>query len=151
MGLDVETTLLQKDLCVLQLATPGYNAVVDCLAVTVEPLAAVLESSDVVKVIHNASFERMVLRAVGIELQNVFDTIEASRAARGRECEGGHSLAAVCRRELGLVLDKTMQTSNWKRRPLSPRQLEYAALDAEVLLDLHHVLAREQHKVGHGA
>lgn len=39
----------------------------------------------------------------------------------------GHSLAAVCRRELDKVLDKG-------RRPLSPEQLAYAALDVEVLV-----------------
>jgi ribonuclease D len=43
----------------------------------------------------------------------------------------------VCERELGVVLDKRAQTSNWSCRPLSTDQLEYAALDAEVLLALY--------------
>ena len=43
----------------------------------------------------------------------------------------------VCERELGIVLDKASQTSNWSRRPLDADQLRYAALDAEVLLALH--------------
>lgn len=50
---------------------------------------------------------------------------------------GGHSLARVCERELGIELDKSCQTSNWSRRPLNPDQLRYAALDAEVLLALY--------------
>jgi ATP-dependent Lhr-like helicase len=49
----------------------------------------------------------------------------------------GSSLAAVCKRELGRSLDKTEQTSDWTRRPLSERQIAYAALDGEVLLALH--------------
>jgi hypothetical protein len=46
-------------------------------------------------------------------------------------------LAMVCERELGIVLDKSSQTSNWSRRPLDADQLRYATLDAEVLLALH--------------
>jgi len=64
-------------------------------------------------------------------------TLEASREARGPEALGGHSLAMVCERELGMSLDKAAQTSNWSRRPLSPDQLQYAALDAEILLMLY--------------
>ncbi|MBI4957193.1 MAG: hypothetical protein HY908_34590 [Myxococcales bacterium] len=89
------------------------------------------------KVIHNARFERRLLGSLGIELGGVFDTLEASRRLRGHEALGGHALAAVCERELGFTLDKSEQTSNWSRRPLSEAQLRYAALDAEVLLALH--------------
>jgi hypothetical protein len=89
------------------------------------------------KVIHNARFERRVLAGIGVGLDGVFDTLEASRRARGIKALGGHSLAMVCERELGIVLDKSAQTSNWSRRPLEADQLNYAALDAEVLLALH--------------
>ena len=54
---------------------------------------------------------------------------------------GGHGLAMVCERELGVSLDKGEQTSNWSRRPLDADQLRYAALDAEVLLALFDRLA----------
>lgn len=47
-----------------------------------------------------------------------------------------HSLAAVVRRELDRVLDKRPQTSDWQRRPLTPDQEAYAALDVEVLVAL---------------
>jgi ribonuclease D len=82
-----------------------------------------------------------VLAAVGIALDGVFDTLEASRRARGTDALGGHSLAMVCERELGVVLDKAPQVSNWSRRPLDPEQLRYAALDAEILLTLYERLA----------
>ena len=50
---------------------------------------------------------------------------------------GGHSLGMVCKRELGISLDEAEQSSNWSRRPLDADQLNYAALNAEVLLALH--------------
>ena len=42
-------------------------------------------------------------------------------------------LQHACARLLGVGLDKTQQTSDWERRPLTAAQLEYAALDAAVL------------------
>ncbi|OQR83877.1 hypothetical protein ACHHYP_18027 [Achlya hypogyna] len=40
-------------------------------------------------------------------------------------------------------LVKTQQTSNWNRRPLTPAQLQYAALDALVLLWIYDELLRQ--------
>ncbi|KAG1680371.1 hypothetical protein FOA52_015462 [Chlamydomonas sp. UWO 241] len=42
---------------------------------------------------------------------------------------------------LGKPLDKSMQVSDWEQRPLSQRQLDYAGLDAAVLVLLYHSLA----------
>ena len=65
----------------------------------------------------------------------------ASRALRGYRVLGGHSLGSVCERELDRVLDKGEQTSDWTRRPLSASQVAYAALDAEVMLELYEVFS----------
>ena len=149
IALDVETTLDSHALCLIQLAARDRVVLVDPLAVTsLAPVAALLASEAIVKVIHNASFERGVFARAGHTLVNVFDTLRASRAARGRDALGGHSLAAVCERELGVTLDKTMQTSNWARRPLSAEQLAYAQLDVELLLPLYERLVAAGGDVG---
>lgn len=136
VALDVETTLFDRDLCLIQVGVDEYSAVIDArAAIDLEPLARIFESPAIVKVIHNAAFERAVLQRANIALANVFDTLAASRRIRGRQ-PGGHSLAAVCRRELDRVIDKTMQTSDWARRPLTDAQIAYAALDVEVLVQL---------------
>jgi ATP-dependent Lhr-like helicase len=138
LALDVETTLDTRALCLVQLGARDRVVVLDPLAVaSLAPLAALLANESVVKVIHNASFERGVFARLGHTLVNVFDTLSASRAARGRDALGGHSLAAVCERELGVTIDKAMQTSNWARRPLSAEQLAYAQVDVEVLVPLY--------------
>jgi ATP-dependent Lhr-like helicase len=138
VGLDVETALDFGTLCLLQIATRNRTFLIDPLAVgDLKPITDVLSGAVPLKVIHNARFERRVLAALGIALDGVFDTLQASRRARGTDALGGHSLAMVCERELGIVLDKSPQTSNWSRRPLGADQLNYAALDAEVLLALH--------------
>ncbi len=143
VGLDVETLLDLKTLCLVQLATTERTLLIDPFAVDLELLGKILSAPRPVKVIHNASFERRVLAAVGIALEGVFDTLQASRKRHGTDALGGHGLAAVCERELGVGLDKSVQKSNWSRRPLTVEQLRYAALDAEVLLTLYERLAQK--------
>ena len=136
LALDVETALGFKTLCLLQVATPGHTYLIDPFAVAdLSPLAAVFGAEQPVKVIHNAGFEKNVLKAKGLALCGVFDTMVASRRIRP-EALDGHTLAKVCERELGASLDKSQQTSDWSRRPLDSEQLQYAALDAEGALDL---------------
>lgn len=149
IGLDIETALDFGTLCLLQIATQRRTYLIDPFAVgDLNPLIHVLNGARPLKVIHNAQFERRVLAAVGIALDGVFDTLEASRRARGVDALGGHSLAVVCERELGISLDKSSQTSNWSRRPLDSDQLRYAALDAEVLLSVYERLVA--HSTGGG-
>jgi ATP-dependent Lhr-like helicase len=138
LGLDVETALDFGTVCLIQIASDQATYLIDPFAVAdLSPLAAIFERIEPVKVIHNATFERRVLARVGLRLEGVVDTLVESKRLRGRDALGGHSLAIVCERELGVRLDKGAQTSNWGRRPLDAEQLRYAALDAEVLLKLY--------------
>ena len=145
IAFDVETTLYERELRLVQIGTPTASYVIDPLALDdLAPLADILEHQGIVKIIHNAAFERSVMATLNIAVVNVFDTLAASRRLRGKALAGGHSLAAVCARELNRQLDKTAQTSDWSRRPLSPAQLAYAALDVEVLIDLHRWFEHQQ-------
>jgi ATP-dependent Lhr-like helicase len=138
IGFDVETTLQSRALCLLQIAGSSTTYLLDALTIPdLSPLADLLGDPAVVKVIHNASFERSVLSRYGFAIDGVADTLHISRKLRGTRIDGGHSLKSVCERELGILLDKSEQVSDWSRRPLSDRQVAYAALDAEVLLQLY--------------
>jgi ATP-dependent Lhr-like helicase len=138
VGLDVETTLATRALCLVQIAGRDATYMIDAMEVTdLAALAPLLSSDTTTKVIQHAAFEREVLRRYGLTLEKVVDTREMSRDLRGADADGGHSLRAICERELRRALDKSPQSSDWTRRPLTERQVAYAALDAEVLLDLH--------------
>lgn len=117
-------------------------AVVDALAgFEVNGLRPALEAAEVVKAVHNASFDVTRLdRHFGLRVSPVHDTMLAARRGGERGC----SLKAQAERHLGLALDKGAQQSDWGARPLNPRQVAYAALDAAATLLLY------EHQTGRG-
>lgn len=137
IGLDVETTLYDQHLCLIQIGCDTQTFLIDPLAVDFSDLAHVFTHPNIVKIIHNAQFETGVLKKYGMAIQNITDTMKVSRQRYGTKYPGGHSLKAVCLREFGFLMDKTNQTSRWENRPLTPEQLEYAALDAEIMIHLY--------------
>lgn len=143
IGLDVETTLTEpRILCTVQMASESQLYVIDMLPIKdMRPLKVLMENSGVMKIIHNRDFEAAVLGQYGIEIHNVYDTLIESRKRHKKKVQGGHRLGEVCERELGLFLDKSYQASDWTARPLSQEQLDYAAVDAEVMIRLYRVFA----------
>ncbi|KAH7676510.1 DNA helicase protein [Dioscorea alata] len=59
------------------------------------------------------------------------------------ERNGG--LSGLAKKILGAGLNKTRRNSNWEQRPLSQNQLEYAALDAAVLLHIFYHVRGQPH------
>lgn len=144
LGLDTETFWDVKtngqQVALVQLAPPEGDVVVaDVLATGIEPLKELLESPETKMVAHNARFDEAVLRGAGVLTAGLVDTLRMSRMALTL---ASHSLAALTEHLFGLPLDKTFQKSNWRRRPLTRAQIEYAALDARMALLLYDELSR---------
>lgn len=144
IGLDTETSWDVRSngqqLALVQLAPPeGEVIVADVLAAGVEPLRPLLESTATKMVAHNARFDEGVLRGAGVRAAGLIDTLRMSRMALTL---GSHSLASLSEHLFGLPIDKTLQKSNWRRRPLTRAQIEYAALDARMALLLYGELSR---------
>ncbi|MFL6334600.1 MAG: HRDC domain-containing protein [Pyrinomonadaceae bacterium] len=144
IGLDTETCWDSKtsgqQLALVQLAPPeGDVLVADVLATGVEPLKPLLESPETKMIAHNARFDEGVLRGAGVRAEGLIDTLRMSRMALTL---GSHSLASLCEHLFGLPIDKTLQKSNWRRRPLTRAQIEYAALDARMALLVYGELSR---------
>jgi ribonuclease D len=144
VGLDTETYWDAKAgrqrVSLVQVAPPrGLVLVADVLAAGVEPLRPLLETPDVKMVAHNARFDEAVLREAGILAGGLIDTLRMSRMALTL---GSHSLASLSEHLFGLPLDKRFQSSNWRRRPLTRAQIEYAALDARMALLVYEELRR---------
>ncbi|HLL75765.1 MAG TPA: HRDC domain-containing protein [Pyrinomonadaceae bacterium] len=144
ISLDTETYWEAPDskskVSLVQVASSRPEVVVfDALSCGVEPLRPLAESPAVSMVAHNARFDQAVLREAGLKPASFIDTLSLAHAALHLR---SYSLAAVSEHLFGLPLDKTLRTSNWRRRPLTRAQIEYAALDARVTLRTYYELRR---------
>jgi len=95
------------------------------------PLGKLLADPAVVKIFHDAPQDLTILRnATKHDPQNIFD----SRLAAGFAALGSTlSLAALVERLLDIKLTKSETRTNWLKRPLDPKQTEYALDDVRYL------------------
>jgi ribonuclease D len=117
----------------------GETFVIDTVATGVEPVRAIVEEPSVRMVAHNARFDQGMLRGENLSPTSFVDTLSLSRSAL---ILPSHSLASVTEYLFGVPLDKSFQSSNWRRRPLTREQIYYAAKDAHVTLLVYEELRR---------
>lgn len=134
-------------LMLLQIATKDAIYLVDPLAeIDLLPVFELLAAPTPLVIghaVHN-DLEIVYLR-YGLRLQGVFDT-QIAGAFLGHGLQAG--LAALLNTVLSVRLPKDGQMSDWSRRPLPPRQSDYAANDVRYLLDLHDFMAGELDRLG---
>ncbi|HKS28540.1 MAG TPA: ribonuclease D [Pyrinomonadaceae bacterium] len=143
IGLDTETYWDTKEnhsrVSLAQLAPRGGEIlVIDVLEVSVEVLRPVVESPEIIMAAHNARFDETMLRGAGLKPAGFVDTLRLARSALRIP---SYSLAGVSEHLFGIELDKRYQKSNWRRRPLTRAQLQYAAMDARMTLELYDELS----------
>jgi len=147
VALDTESNsfhVYRERVCLLQLSTHDQDWVVDPLAVDVQPLGALLCDGRET-VLHGADYDvRCLRREFGWRLPRLFDTMIAAR----RLGRAGLGLSALVEARFGVKLSKANQRSDWGRRPLSPDQLAYAALDTHYLLPIAEELRAELARQG---
>lgn len=95
-------------------------------------------------ILHSADQDLPCLAEVGLFPARLYDTELAGRLA-GFDRVG---LAAIVERTLGLELRKGHGAADWSKRPLPESWLNYAALDVEVLVELHAEMAAELERQG---
>lgn len=143
VGLDTEADSLHhyfEKVCLIQLSFSGANYVVDPLAGF--PLTEFLEVlSRKELILQGADYDlRMLKKSFDFRPKApVFDTMLAAQVL-GYEKIG---LAALAEKFCGVLLSKAGQKSDWARRPLSVKQLDYASDDTKYLEAIADALIRE--------
>lgn len=130
-------------LCVVQLAGPGEEAIVDPLAPAIDlaPFFALMADPRVVKVFHAARQDlEIVWNQARLIPHPIFDTQIAAMV-----CGFGESVSYVSlvKQLTGQNLDKTSRFTDWARRPLSEKQLAYAIADVTHLREVYRHLVGE--------
>jgi hypothetical protein len=125
-------------LALLQLAIDGKCFVVDALRLNdLSLLNIVLENPNVIILLHGAGADLRVMTERGLNVAHYFDLEAASRSIFGQH---ESSLAAMLQRAFHVRLDKSLQRTDWTRRPLPSAMIAYAARDAEMTLALYYWL-----------
>jgi ribonuclease D len=128
IGFDLESNGLfayKAQVCTVQLGAEGEVIVVDALAAALAPLRDLLGEDGPIKVVHDVAFDARMLAEQGIRLGNCHDTSIAARML-GRTSTG---LATLLMGELGVAVDKTLQSHDWGKRPFDAAALAYLAAD----------------------
>jgi len=96
---------------------------------------------------HNAVFDLGWLQEQGIYVRgNVRCSFIANKLLYNGVPHAKHSLDALANKHLSVELPKEQQRSDWSKPELSKEQLEYAATDVEVLLELDQILDQKLSK-----
>jgi len=126
-----ERTYFAK-LCLVQVAAGDVAATIDPLAVSdLSPFFELMSDRRVLKVFHAGNQDLEILyQASGEVPAPIFDT-QVAAALASFPLQVGYG--ALVRELVGVELDKHDSYTDWSRRPLSERQLEYALNDVRYL------------------
>lgn len=138
------------DLCLIQVASPTDAVAIDPKAdgIDLAPLLDVLVGRDVLKVFHAGGQDiEIICNLTGRTPQPVFDTqIAAMALGMGEQVSYINLVAAMT----GANLDKGARFTDWSRRPLDKRQLDYALGDVTHLAELFPKMLAKLKKTGRG-
>jgi len=130
--------------CLLQFYVGGEVFLVDALApLSLGSLWPRLARKPLL--MHGSDFDlRLLYDLCGFRAKGLFDTMLAAQLL-GRSRIG---LASLIEDNFGVKLDKAGQKANWSRRPITPKLLDYAALDVWYLPALRDILSGELRRLG---
>ncbi len=129
-------------LCLIQIATPGWLAMIDPLALPdISPLLDALDTARPVKVLHAARQDLEVFHDLDGRVPAPVHDTQIAAAFLGHDDQIGYG--ALVQTLLGVTLDKAHTRTDWARRPLSPEQLQYARDDVRYLAGLYPLILEQ--------
>jgi ribonuclease D len=138
------------DLCLLQVASPEEAAAIDPKAdLDMSPLLSLLvENEEVLKVFHAGGQDLEIIHNLTGKVPHpLFDTQIAGMALGHGEQVGYSNLIESM---LGHSIDKGARFTDWSRRPLDKRQIDYAIADVTHLATVFPKLLGRLKKTGRG-
>ena len=137
VAVDTESNSLhayRERVCLIQFSTPAADYIVDPIKLQdLSALASFFANPDQQKVFHAAEYDLICLgRDYRFAFTNIFDTMSAARTLGWPQV----GLAAILDTQFGVTMSKKHQRADWKRRPLTSEQLDYARLDTHYLAAL---------------
>jgi ribonuclease D len=146
----IRETTFWPILCLIQMAAPGVTALVDPMApgMDLKPFFELMANEKITKVFHAARQDIEIVFHLGGLIPNpVFDTQVAAMV-----CGFGDSVSydQIVHKITGTRLDKSSRFTDWRRRPLSEKQLDYALADVTYLIEVYRHLKDELERENRG-
>ncbi|MEQ1494396.1 MAG: ribonuclease D [Novosphingobium sp.] len=139
------------ELCLIQIADSEEAAAIDPMAkgIDMSPLLELLvDNEDVLKIFHAGGQDvEIIYNLTGKTPHPIFDTQIATMAVSQSEQIGYSNLVESW---LGITVDKGARFTDWGRRPLTERQIEYAIGDVTHLAKIFPKLLNRLMKTGRG-
>jgi ribonuclease D len=135
-------------LCLIQVAAPGVEGIIDPLADGIDLTAFydLLRDPGMVKVLHAARQDIEIFHHQGGLIPDpLFDTQIAAMVAGFGDAASYETLS---RRIAHVEIDKSSRFTDWSRRPLSQKQLDYALGDVTHLRTIYEYLRKNLEKSG---
>ncbi|QAA97211.1 MULTISPECIES: ribonuclease D [Agrobacterium tumefaciens complex] len=141
-------TTFWPELCLVQMASPTLEVLVDPLAkgINLTPLFELMANPDVVKVFHAARQDiEIIYHLGGLIPHPIFDTQVAAMV-----CGFGDSISydQLVQKIKNVQIDKSSRFTDWSRRPLTEKQLDYALADVTHLRDVYLALKAQLEREG---
>ncbi|CAN7252510.1 ribonuclease D [Neorhizobium tomejilense] len=141
-------TTFWPELCLIQMASPTVEVLVDPLAkgLSLKPFFELMANPAVTKVFHAARQDIEIIHHLGNLVPHpIFDTQVAAMV-----CGFGDSVSydQLVSRIKDVHIDKSSRFTDWSRRPLSDKQLEYALADVTHLRDVYLFLKAQLEREG---
>ncbi|WP_336986830.1 ribonuclease D [Altererythrobacter aquiaggeris] len=138
-------------LCLVQISDGKEAAAIDPLAegIDLKPLLDLMtENDDVLKIFHAGGQDvEIIVNLTGKTPHPIFDTQIAMMAISQSEQIGYANLVDAW---LGITVDKGARFTDWSRRPLTERQIEYAIGDVTYLAQIFPKMLERLVKTGRG-
>lgn len=148
IALDTEADSLYHyyhKVCLIQMTFDEQNYIVDPLSkIDLKPFLKTLAKKPLI--LHDAGYDLRMMRSTFdfVLKGRVFDTMLAAQLL-GHEKFG---LGSLVEKYFGVVMPKGGQKSDWSRRPLTDKQLEYASEDTFYLHKLADMFLEDLEKLG---
>ncbi len=149
IGVDTEGDSLfsyKERVSLIQISGNDKHYVFDPLLLDdLEALSPLFANPSILKIFHGSDYDVVSLkRDYDFQIAPIFDTALAARAIGLKR----FSLQSLIETYFQVTLVKKYQKANWKSRPLSKEQLDYASLDTAYLVTLYEILKAEVEKKG---
>lgn len=136
--LAIDTEFIWRDtyfpkLSLIQIATYNKIYIFDCLSLDISVIEKVFSNKNILKIFHSIRGDSSVIfNCLGIKIENIFDT-QIAEDVLAQNSGTQISYKKLVKKYFFKSISKSETNSDWERRPLKKKQLDYAAEDVRFL------------------